>query len=177
MKIKEKEKEEEEIQLQQEEQEKEQRNSLNLISSSSFSNSIYDIETTSLLSKQLLQHKQHQQQEEREEREERELEEEEEKQHNKNNLKLGRRKRSLFSYYNFFCDSLRCPMEPNISFSSSFFERTSWLTGLLIFQSCSSFILEANINLMESHPAIIYFLTVFLFFFSLFFSFFLSLTY
>jgi hypothetical protein len=57
-------------------------------------------------------------------------------------------------------ENLRCPMEPKISFLSSLFERTSWLAGLLILQSCSSFILEANINLMESHPAIIYFLTV-----------------
>jgi hypothetical protein len=62
------------------------------------------------------------------------------------------------------CDYLRCPMEPKIPFLSSLYERTSWLAGLLILQSCSSFILEANINLMESHPAIIYFLTVYEYF-------------
>lgn len=70
--------------------------------------------------------------------------------------KIGKK----FDFYSIFCDSLRCPMEPKISFVHSLLERTGWLAGLLIFQSCSSFILEANINLMESHPAIIYFLTV-----------------
>jgi hypothetical protein len=63
-------------------------------------------------------------------------------------------------YIAVLSENLRCPMEPKISFLSAVFERTSWLAGLLILQSCSSFILEANINLMESHPAIIYFLTV-----------------
>jgi Mg/Co/Ni transporter MgtE len=63
---------------------------------------------------------------------------------------------TILSAESFF----RCPMEPNISFLSSLSERTSWLAGLLILQSCSSYILEANISLMESHPAIIYFLTM-----------------
>jgi hypothetical protein len=39
-------------------------------------------------------------------------------------------------------------------------ERLSVLVGLLIFQSCSSFILAANEGLLSKHPAIIYFLTM-----------------
>jgi cation transporter-like permease len=35
-----------------------------------------------------------------------------------------------------------------------------WLIGLLFFQSCSSFILSANNELIKDHPAIIYFLTM-----------------
>ena len=45
------------------------------------------------------------------------------------------------------------------SFFSAILERGGWLIGLLIFQSCSSFILSANNKLLEAHPAIIYFLT------------------
>ena len=39
-------------------------------------------------------------------------------------------------------------------------ERGGWLVGLLIFQSCSSFILAANENLLNKHPAIIFYLTM-----------------
>lgn len=39
-------------------------------------------------------------------------------------------------------------------------ERAGWLIGLLVFQSCSSFILAANEDLLSKHPAIIYFLTM-----------------
>lgn len=45
-------------------------------------------------------------------------------------------------------------------FYASMLERGGWLIGLLIFQSCSSFILEANTPLLNAHPAIIYFLTM-----------------
>lgn len=46
------------------------------------------------------------------------------------------------------------------SFAASMYERGSWLTGLLIFQSFSSFILVANEGLLASHPDIIFFLTM-----------------
>lgn len=46
------------------------------------------------------------------------------------------------------------------SFYSGFIDRGGWLVGLLIFQSCSSFILAANSELIAAHPAIIYFLTM-----------------
>ena len=39
-------------------------------------------------------------------------------------------------------------------------ERARWLVGLLVLQSCSSFILSANEALLQKHPAIIYFLTM-----------------
>ncbi len=38
--------------------------------------------------------------------------------------------------------------------------RGQWLIGLLIFQSCSSFILASNESLLTNHPSIIYFLTM-----------------
>jgi Mg/Co/Ni transporter MgtE len=53
-----------------------------------------------------------------------------------------------------------CPLEPKISFASSVFERGGWLVGLLIFQSFSSYILSANESLLQSHPSIIFFLTM-----------------
>lgn len=56
--------------------------------------------------------------------------------------------------------NLICPMEPNITFLQSLYDRSSWLIGLLIFQSCSSYILAANLELLEHHPSIIYFLTM-----------------
>jgi Mg/Co/Ni transporter MgtE len=56
--------------------------------------------------------------------------------------------------------NLICPMEPNVTFLQSLYDRSSWLIGLLIFQSCSSYILAANIELLERHPSIIYFLTM-----------------
>ena len=52
---------------------------------------------------------------------------------------------------------------------SALFDRSSWLISLLIFQSFSSYILAAYIDLLESHPSIIYFLTVIIIF-GLFFS-------
>mmetsp|Transcript_13495 Transcript_13495/g.24837 ORF Transcript_13495/g.24837 Transcript_13495/m.24837 type:complete len:295 (+) Transcript_13495:21-905(+) len=39
-------------------------------------------------------------------------------------------------------------------------DRGKWLVGLLVLQSCSSFILSANEALLQKHPAIIYFLTM-----------------
>ena len=46
------------------------------------------------------------------------------------------------------------------SFLSALYERASWLTFLLVFQSFSSFILVANEKLLSDHPDIIYFLTM-----------------
>ena len=51
------------------------------------------------------------------------------------------------------------PDSDSKTFIPALTERAGWLIGLLIFQSCSSFILSANNNLLETHPAIIYFLT------------------
>lgn len=39
-------------------------------------------------------------------------------------------------------------------------DRAYWLCGLLAMQSCSGFILARNELLLESHPVIIYFLTM-----------------
>ena len=47
-----------------------------------------------------------------------------------------------------------------VPFFQNMIDRGSWLIGLLIFQSCSSFILEYNEKLLRTHPAIIYFLTM-----------------
>jgi len=48
--------------------------------------------------------------------------------------------------------------------ASSFFislrDRSSWLVGLLVFQSCSSFILARNDALLQRHPVIVHFLTM-----------------
>lgn len=46
------------------------------------------------------------------------------------------------------------------SFRSGLIDRSLWLTGLLVFQSCSSFILQANQSMINDHPAVIYFLTM-----------------
>ena len=54
---------------------------------------------------------------------------------------------------------LRGPPEPT-RFVTSMIDRGGWLIGLLMFQSCSSFILSANQELLSAHPAIIYFLTM-----------------
>jgi hypothetical protein len=51
-------------------------------------------------------------------------------------------------------------MTSSSSFRSGLMDRSLWLTGLLIFQSCSSFILQANQAMIDSHPAVIYFLTM-----------------
>jgi hypothetical protein len=53
-----------------------------------------------------------------------------------------------------------CPIEPDISFLDAMKDRALWLVGLLIFQSCSGFILSRNEALLENHPFIIYFLTM-----------------
>ena len=50
--------------------------------------------------------------------------------------------------------------ESNISFFSSLQDRGGWLVGLLIFQSCSSFILSANNSLLTTHPSVVFFLTM-----------------
>lgn len=44
--------------------------------------------------------------------------------------------------------------------SGSLLDRGGWLVGLLIIQSCSSFILSANNHLFTKHPTIIFFLTM-----------------
>lgn len=53
-----------------------------------------------------------------------------------------------------------CPIEPRITFFKSLVDRGGWLIGLLIFQSCSSYILENNELLLKEHPSIIFFLTM-----------------
>jgi hypothetical protein len=53
-----------------------------------------------------------------------------------------------------------CPLDPKVTFLQSLFDRGGWLIGLLIFQSCSSFILSANEELLRNHPSIIFFLTM-----------------
>ena len=57
-------------------------------------------------------------------------------------------------------DDNGCPIEPSLTFYSSLFDRGIWLVGLLIVQSLSSFILSANERLLQTHPSIIYFLTM-----------------
>lgn len=46
------------------------------------------------------------------------------------------------------------------TFLQNMVNRSGWLIGLLIFQSCSSFILSSNESLIQKHPNIIYFLTM-----------------
>lgn len=46
------------------------------------------------------------------------------------------------------------------SFINGILNRGGWLIGLLIFQSCSSFILASNEQLLHHHPTIIYYLTM-----------------
>jgi cation transporter-like permease len=45
-------------------------------------------------------------------------------------------------------------------FKVNLIDRCGWLIGLLFCQSCSSYILSANANLINEHPAIIFFLTM-----------------
>jgi hypothetical protein len=54
---------------------------------------------------------------------------------------------------------LQCPME-DIPFWRALYDRCSWLIGLLLFQSCSSYILADNVELLQQHPAIIFYLTM-----------------
>jgi Mg/Co/Ni transporter MgtE len=46
------------------------------------------------------------------------------------------------------------------SFMRGLVDRSSWLFGLLIFQSLSSVILRRNEELLQAHPTIVYFLTM-----------------
>lgn len=48
----------------------------------------------------------------------------------------------------------------NMTFYQSLSDRSSWLVALLIFQSCSSFILSHNDALLARHPTIVHFLTM-----------------
>jgi Mg/Co/Ni transporter MgtE len=50
--------------------------------------------------------------------------------------------------------------DSKLSFLASLKDRGSWLIGLLIFQSCSSFILSSNTTLLNKHPSIVFFLTM-----------------
>jgi Mg/Co/Ni transporter MgtE len=48
----------------------------------------------------------------------------------------------------------------HMPFWESVRDRASWLVGLLVFQSCSSFILAQNDQLLQNHPVIVHFLTM-----------------
>jgi Mg/Co/Ni transporter MgtE len=52
------------------------------------------------------------------------------------------------------------PVEPKQTFFDNLKERGVWLIGLLLVQSCSSFILAFNEKLLQNHPTVIYFLTM-----------------
>lgn len=53
-----------------------------------------------------------------------------------------------------------CPIEPDISFKDALKDRACWLVGLLTLQSMSGFILARNEQLLQTHPVIVYFLTM-----------------
>jgi hypothetical protein len=53
-----------------------------------------------------------------------------------------------------------CPIEPDISFRAALKDRAYWLVGLLTLQSMSGFILARNEELLQTHPVIVYFLTM-----------------
>ena len=53
-----------------------------------------------------------------------------------------------------------CPIEPDISFKAALKDRAYWLVGLLTLQSMSGLILARNELLLQTHPVIIYFLTM-----------------
>lgn len=57
-------------------------------------------------------------------------------------------------------DTIDLPFFDDSTFFDNFINRASWLIGLLIFQSASSFILSSNEQLIQRHPNIIYFLTM-----------------
>jgi hypothetical protein len=57
-------------------------------------------------------------------------------------------------------DDDRCPLEPDISFKAALKDRAYWLVGLLTLQSLSGFILARNELLLQTHPVIVYFLTM-----------------
>lgn len=52
------------------------------------------------------------------------------------------------------------PHNKPMTFYGAVKDRSTWLVGLLIFQSCSSFILARNEALLQQHPVIVYFLTM-----------------
>ncbi|GFH47753.1 hypothetical protein CTEN210_04228 [Chaetoceros tenuissimus] len=57
-------------------------------------------------------------------------------------------------------DENACPIEPDISFKDALKDRAYWLVGLLTLQSMSGFILARNEDLLQTHPVIVYFLTM-----------------
>ena len=57
-------------------------------------------------------------------------------------------------------DENACPIEPDISFKDALKDRAYWLVGLLSLQSMSGFILARNEELLQTHPVIVYFLTM-----------------
>ena len=57
-------------------------------------------------------------------------------------------------------DENACPIEPDISFKDALKDRAYWLVGLLTLQSMSGFILARNEELLQTHPVIVYFLTM-----------------
>ena len=57
-------------------------------------------------------------------------------------------------------DELEQSIHPEPSYLRGIIDRSSWLVGLLIFQSLSSYILRFNEALLQTHPAIVYFLTM-----------------
>lgn len=57
-------------------------------------------------------------------------------------------------------DDGSCPIEPDVSFRDALRDRALWLVGLLVMQSCSSFFLARNEELLTSYPTIVYFLTM-----------------
>lgn len=64
-----------------------------------------------------------------------------------------------------WCDEVEledgcCPIEPTLSFREALRDRAYWLVGLLVMQSCSSFFLARNEDLLTSYPTIVYFLTM-----------------
>jgi len=66
--------------------------------------------------------------------------------------------------YDEYCeeqyDDGTCPLEPDITFRDALRDRAFWLVGLLVFQSMSGIILSRNEELLQSHPVIVYFLTM-----------------
>lgn len=57
-------------------------------------------------------------------------------------------------------DDDACPIEPDVSFQDALRDRAYWLVGLLALQSMSGFILARNEELLQTHPFIVYFLTM-----------------
>lgn len=53
-----------------------------------------------------------------------------------------------------------CPIEPDVSFTDALQDRAYWLVGLLTLQSMSGLILAKNEALLQTHPFIVYFLTM-----------------